>query len=289
MDAYPIVCIKSGEKDYPPQLAAVKGAPDTLYCRGDRSLMGRSCVAVVGTRQATEYGIETTRRLTGELTRSGAVIVSGLALGIDAVAHRAALDSHGATIAVLGCGVDDGTIGPRQNIPLARDILAKDGLLVSEYAPGTPADRWTFPARNRIISGLSKGVLVTEAALKSGALITARLAADQGRDVFAVPGSIFWPRSEGPNHLIANGAKVVVTAADITDEYGLQSAPADKTVSTNDPVRQNIIAILENGPLHVDAIIASAGRPVPEIMTALSRMELDGTLVGTESGHYRIP
>ena len=249
----------------------------------------RECVAVVGTRQATEYGIEATRRLTGELARAGAVIVSGLALGIDAVAHRTALDSHGTTVAVLGCGVDDATIGPRQNVPLARDILEHGGLLVSEYAPGTPADRWTFPARNRIISGLSRGVLVTEAAIKSGALITARLAADQGRDVFAVPGSIFWPRSQGPNHLIANGAKVAVNADDIIGEYGLVSGARNGTVSTqSDPVRRTIVAILENGPEHIDAIIAATDRTAPEIIATLSRMELEGALISTESGHYRI-
>lgn len=288
MSTHPVYELHNGERSYPKQLAALSGAPDTLYCRGDRTLLEASCIAVVGTRQATEYGIEATRRITGMLSRAGLVVVSGLALGIDAVAHRTTLDADGKTIAVLGCGVDDETIGPKQNVPLARDILMNGGLIVSEYPPGTPADKWTFPARNRIISGLSKGVLVTEAAIKSGALITARLAADQGRDVFAVPGGIFWPRSEGPNHLIANGAKTVVSADDILEEYGLTGETRVRAVSTHDPVQQSIAAILDDGPAHTDAIIASVALPASQVIATLSRMELTGLVVSTESGLYRI-
>jgi DNA processing protein len=214
--------------------------------------------------------------------------VSGLALGIDAVAHRAALDAGGMTIAVLGCGVDDATIGPRQNVPLARDILQHDGLILSEYPSGTPADRWTFPARNRIISGLSKGVIVTEAAIKSGALITARLAADQGRDVFAVPGGIYWPRSAGPNHLISHGATIVTSAQDVLNEYGYDERSVHHAVSTRDPVQRRIAAILDDGPAHIDSIISSIALPASQVMAALSRMELTGTVVSAENGHYRI-
>jgi DNA processing protein len=211
-----------------------------------------------------------------------------LALGVDAIAHRATLDTGGTTVAVLGSGIDDETIGPRQNFSLARDILSKGGAIVSEYEPGSPADKWTFPARNRIISGLSRGVVIVEADIKSGALITARHAADQGRDVFAVPGSIFWPRSSGPNSLIQQGAKAVLAPSDILEEYDLEPGPQRTTVSTQDPIQTCIAAILENGPLHADGIIASSGLPASQVMISLSMMELAGTVVRTENGHYRI-
>lgn len=255
-------------------------------------MLDKPCIAVVGTRRSTDYGVQTTRRFAETLSRAGAVIVSGLALGIDAVAHRATLDAGGGTIAVLGSGVDDPTIGPRQNVPLARDILDHDGLILSEFPSGSPADKWTFPARNRIISGLSRGVLVTEAAIKSGALITARLAAEQGRDVFAVPGGIFWPRSAGPNYLIRNGAMIVTDASEILDVYemGHGTTETGAAVSTSsDPIHQRIVAILDDGPAHLDTIITAAKESASHVMAALSQMELSGTVISMENGHYRKP
>lgn len=288
MSDHPIIELTIGASHYPQCLAAIADAPAKLYCRGDLKILSRPCIAVVGTRKATDYGTQVTRQLVEPIARAGMTIVSGLALGIDAVAHRAALDAGGRTVAVLGSGIDDATIGPRQNVPLAHEILGHDGLVLSEYPAGTPADKWTFPARNRIISGLSLGVVVTEAAIKSGALITARLAAEQGRDVFGVPGSIFWPRSAGPNYLIQNGAKTVHDAGDILSEFGFEDTRRSATVSTQDPVQQRIVAILDDGPAHLDTIIASSELSASQVMAALSRMELNGMVIDMGNGHYRI-
>ena len=282
-----IISIERGDARFPHRLAALTGGPSTLYCRGNTDLLHAECIAVVGTRQATDYGIEATRAIVTELVRAGVTIVSGLALGIDAVAHRATLDAGGSTIAVLGSGVDDATIGPRQNLPLARDILANGGLVCSEYPAGTRADTWTFPARNRIVSGLSRAVIVTEAARKSGALITARLAAEQGRDVCAVPGSMFWPRSAGPNELIRNGAHVIAEPSDVLDVLGIQPRLEHVAVSTQDPVQQKVIAILANGPAHVDAIVSGSDAPTPAVMAALTKMELTGSVSAMHNGYWR--
>ncbi|HXV26484.1 MAG TPA: DNA-processing protein DprA [Candidatus Paceibacterota bacterium] len=281
-----ILRITRDDARYPEALNAVAGMPDVLYVRGNAELLSRPGIAVVGTRRMSEYGRQAARQMSEAFVRAGFTVISGLALGVDAVAHRAALDAGGATVAVLGSGVDDAMVGPRQNLPLARDILSHGGLLVSEYPPGSPADRWTFPARNRIISGLSKGVLIVEADIKSGALITARLAGEQGRDVFAVPGGIYWPRSAGTNYLIQQGAKAVCTPADVLEEYGVRAGAA-MPVSTSDPVHARIVAILEDGPKHMDDIVAASGMTAAQIVSALSIMELDGTVANAD-GTFRI-
>ena len=283
----PIEEIGINDPRYPKRLATLTGAPSVLYCRGNINLMNGTCIAVVGTRMMTDYGAEATRVITSDLARSGVIIVSGLALGVDAIAHRSALDVGGKTVAVLGSGVDDDMIGPRQNMPLARDILAHDGLICSEYPPGTPADKWTFPARNRIVSGLSRGVVVTEAAIKSGALITARLAAEQGRDVYAIPGSIFWPRSSGPHHLIQNGAMAVTSAQEILKDSDIESGDSVSLVSTRDPVQRNIVAILDDGPAHVEKIIETSDLSASEVMVALSHLELTGLVTSLQNGYWR--
>lgn len=283
----PIQEIRADDERFPNRLATLAGAPSSLYCRGAIELLKTRGIAVVGNRQTTSYGVEATQSITDGLARAGLTIISGLALGIDAVAHRAALDAGGKTIAVLGSGIDDTTIGPRQNLSLARDILANGGLICSEYPPGTEATKWTFPARNRIVSGLSQGVLVTEAARKSGALITARLGAEQGRDAFAVPGSIFWPRSAGPLYLIQNGALAVSSAQEILDAMGVTSSPVSVSVSTQDPVQSRIVAILDDGPHHLDSIISESDIPAPKIMAALTHLELTGSVISMQNGYWR--
>src|SRR3989344_3588610 len=212
---YPVFEIKLGGKDYPKLLVQIPDPPQQLYCRGNLELLNSECFAVVGTRKLTSYGKEATQKIVIGLVQTGFTIVSGLAMGIDAVAHQTALDTGGKTIAILGGGTDDRSIGPQINFRLAINILKSDGLIISEYPEGFHANEKTFPQRNRIISGLSRGTLVIEADEKSGALITAHCALDQNRDVFAVPGSIFSSKSLGTNTLIEKGE---ITADEIIRE-----------------------------------------------------------------------
>ena len=225
------------------------------------------------------------------LVQAGFVIVSGLALGIDAVAHQATLDCGGKTIAVLGGGVSDKDIGPQTNLPLAQNILGNDGLLISEYPDGQQIFPANFAVRDRIVSGLSKGVLVIEAPEKSGALITANCAIDQNRDVFAIPGNIFSSNSFGPNSLIKKGAKLVTSAQDILDEYGsnLKLFEEEKSVvSTKDPVQKIILAILDkNGAVFIDEIIRESELETSKVIAALSVLEIKGLIKNTGNGKYR--
>ena len=277
---FPIVKVAKGNKDYPRVLSEIHDSPEVLYCRGNLKLLNTSCFAVVGTRKLTAYGKESARLLSSDLARNGFTIVSGLALGIDAVAHQSALDAGGKTIAVLGSGVDDENIYPKTNFQLGMDVLRKEGLIVSEYPAGFHANEKTFPQRNRIISGLSVGVLIIEADKESGSLITARCALDQNRDVFAVPGSIFSSKSIGPNGLIQQGAKLVSSAEDIINEYGQNLNLSDSkkiNISTKNPVQKQILDILDSkGALHADEIIRESKFEPKEIITALSMLEIEG-------------
>ncbi len=262
--------------DYPRLLREISDPPPVLYVKGTLTEEDAWAIAVVGTRRASAYGREVTRRLVTVLARSGITIVSGLARGIDAEAHRAALEAGGRTIAVLGCGVDQ--VYPPEHRKLAAEIMAH-GALVSDYPLGTLPESANFPPRNRIISGLSLGVLVTEAGKGSGALITADFAAEQGRDVFAVPGSILMRGSAGTNALIQNGAKVVLDAADILEELNLtmvaeqaearQVLPADETEAA-------LLAHLSEEPLHVDDLQRQVGLPIAQVTSTLALMELKG-------------
>ncbi|KKW18658.1 MAG: protecting protein DprA protein, partial [Parcubacteria group bacterium GW2011_GWB1_50_9] len=215
--------IRETDSDYPLLLAQIPNPPFILYGTGRATLFESQIpLGVVGSRKPTSYGIQATETITETLARAGACIISGLALGIDAIAHRTAVEAGGATIAVLGSGIDNESLYPPSNQGLARRITESGGAVISEYPPGTPALKEHFPARNRIISGLSKGILVVEAQEKSGALITARFALEQNRDVFAVPGSIFSLSSKGTNALIQEGAKLVSCGEDILKEYGIE-------------------------------------------------------------------
>jgi len=280
-DSSEIIEIKNNDKCFPQILREIHDCPKQLYCRGNTELLNNNCFAVVGTRKLTSYGKEAAMMITRDLSHYF-TIVSGLALGVDAVAHRATLDAKEKTIAVLGSGADDANIYPNTNFRLARDILANDGLIVSEYAPGTHATEFTFPRRNRIISGLSKGVLIIEADKESGSLITAKLAVDQNRDVFAVPGSIFSSKSLGPNKLIQGGAKLVMSAGDILEEYDKIPELFGKqkmAISTENPVEQKILAILnENGKLHIDEIIRKTEEETSVVVSTLSMMEIRGII-----------
>ena len=212
-------CIYLDAAEFPSLLAEISGPPECIWIIGDRSLFARTAVAVVGARNASAEGLTAAREIAADLGRAGIVVVSGLARGIDSAAHAGALDAGGTTIAVLGTGID--RIYPPENGALF-DRIAAHGLLVSEFPPGTPPNDWHFPRRNRIISGLSRAVVVIEAREKSGSLITARLAADQGRDVMAVPGTFVGGRNKGANALLRDGAKLVESAVDILQELGVE-------------------------------------------------------------------
>jgi DNA processing protein len=262
--------------DYPRLLLEIADPPPVLYVKGALTEEDGWAVAVVGTRRATAYGREVTRQLSTALARSGIAIVSGLARGIDAEAHRAALGAGGRTIAVLGCGIDQ--IYPPEHRKLAEEIIAH-GALISDYPVGTRPEGKNFPPRNRIISGLSLGVLVTEAGKRSGALITAGYAGEHGRDVFAVPGNVLMRGSAGTNALIQDGAKVVLKPEDILEELNLtmvieqaearQVLPADETEAA-------LLSHLSAEPTHVDEIRQQVDLPIAQVTSTLALMELKG-------------
>lgn len=262
--------------DYPRLLLETSAPPPVLYVRGELRGDDAWAVAVVGTRRASTYGREVTRRLAGDLARNGITIVSGLARGIDGVAHRAALEAGGRTVAVFGCGIDQ--IYPPEHRKLA-DQIAAHGALVSDYPVGTPPEGRNFPPRNRIISGLSLGVLVTNAGKSSGALITADFGAEQGRDVFAVPGSILTQGSIGTNRLIQDGAKLVSRAEDVLEELNLTMV-AEQTearqVLPEDETEAALLEQLSAEPTHVDELQQQSGLPISQVTSTLAMMELKG-------------
>ena len=261
---------------YPALLKNIADPPITLYVRGALAPQDEWALAVVGTRQATPYGRECTQMLVRGLVENGITIVSGLAYGIDTEAHKAAVNAGGRTIAVLGCGVD--IIYPAENRRLAQAIL-KNGALVSEYPLGVKPESRNFPPRNRIISGLSLGVLFVEGTVQSGARITTDYALEQGREVFAVPGTILHKNSSGPNHLIQNGAKLVTQVNDILEELNLsmvvQHAEARVIIPDNE-VEAILLKQLSSDPRHVDDLGQATGLAAPDIASALTMMELKG-------------
>jgi DNA processing protein len=272
---------------YPRLLLEIADPPPLLYCRGRTELLNRPALAVVGSRNATAQGASNAEQFARSFSAAGLTIVSGLAQGIDAAAHRGGLAAEGSTIAVLGTGVD--LAYPQANAALAEDIASR-GLLVSEYALGTKAFGHNFPRRNRLISGLAQGCLVVEAALASGSLITARAAAEQGREVFALPGSIHSPLSKGCHALIKSGAKLAESAEDVLSElaafrrtgFASTRAPAAPE-ATEDP----LLACMGFDPVDVDALCARAGLPAERVSAELLRLELDGRIAALPGGLYQ--
>lgn len=277
-----IAVIGISDERYPPLLRHAPAAPPRLYVRGSTAaLTAPRPMAIVGTRKMTRYGEAATRLLSEGLARAGLCVVSGLALGVDAVAHDAALRADGATVAVLASGVDAPTIGPRTNAPLGERIAAGNGALVSEHPPATSAAKFGFPRRNRIIAGMVRGVIVVEAAERSGALITARLALEAGRDVFAVPGPITSPASAGANRLLRDGAVPATSVEDILAYYDL-SRPATMPIAGHTEAERRVLAAIMNGVSTPDAVAAATGMPLREIMDAATALLLAGTI--TDSG-----
>jgi DNA processing protein len=274
---------------YPPLLKEIPDPPPYLYLKGELPPPAQT-IAVVGSRRASDYGLAATRRLTADLSASGVTIVSGLAQGIDAAAHKAALQSGGATIGVLGCGID--IVYPSANRNLYRE-MAEHGAIVTEFAPGTPPEAPNFPRRNRIISGLSRGVLVVEAAERSGSLITARFALEQGREVFAVPGSINSQASRGANCLIKQGAKLVESVADIIAELSPpgQALPvwARQQQFSLNPDEETLCNLLGTGPLHIDELTVRSGLTASAVSVMLLRLELLGAIVQLSGKNFTLP
>jgi DNA processing protein len=273
-----IVDFLSGE--YPKVLLEIPDPPPFLYVKG--SLEGiEPALAIVGSRRASTYGRLTTGRLAGELAENGVTVVSGMARGVDTAAHRGALSRGGRSVGVLGCGVD--VVYPAENEGLFSEMASR-GAIVSEFPMGTPPLAENFPRRNRIISGISRGVLVVEAAEKSGSLITADYALEQGREVFAVPGNINFSSSRGSNRLIKQGAKLVETVEDILEELPRgRMEVAARTAPTPcfslSPQEATLYTLLAGSPLHIDDIITKSGLTVSDVSAILLRLELKGAIM----------
>jgi DNA processing protein len=285
--------ILCGGQRYPPLLAEIPAAPVALYVRGEASVLLSAQLAVVGSRNPTPAGRRTARDFAQYLARSGLTITSGLAVGIDAAAHEGALAAPGRTIAVLGCGLDQ--IYPAEHTALATAIAAQGGALISEFPPGEPPRRENFPRRNRLISGLSLGTLVVEAAQRSGSLITARLATAQGREVFAIPGSIHNPLARGCHELIRQGAKLVESAADILSELKLPYTKQDLMDNVVNPGAGGVeppgldkdyeilLDALGFEPVSIDSLVERTGLPSSNLASMLLILELEGR-VGLHAG-----
>ena len=291
-----------GDKNYPKLLKEIKNPPEVLYYKGEIAT-NENCFAIVGTRRCSTYGKEAALEISGQLAEAGLTIVSGLAPGIDTFCHQAVVErllptlhlsdpfippKNGRTIAVLGTGLDEKSIYPKSNIKLAKKILETGGCLISEYPPGTPGSQFTFPQRNRIISGLSLGVLVVEAKEKSGALITAEWAKKQGRKIFAVPGLIHSSNSKGPHFLIKQGAKLVENINDILKELNLPPNAGAKEISGETAKEQLILDALKEGSLYIDKIIERTKLPTAIVASTLAILEIKGKVRNLGANIYAI-
>lgn len=285
-----ISLVRVVDEDYPYRLKNIPSPPFLLYVKGSFCEDDSLAVSVVGTRKCSSYGSRVTKRLVNTLAVRKFTIVSGLAYGIDSIAHRTALENSARTIAVLGCGLD--RVYPSGNKDLARKIVEGDrGALISEFPLGIPPVPGNFPARNRIISGLGMGVLVTEAPKKSGALITASCAAEQGKPVYAVPGSLFNSSSEGTNRLIKDGAAPVVDCETFLSDLGVEEEKKQVTARKEIPSGERekaIFEVLEGDTLHVDKIVRTSGLSASVVLSTLSKMELRGMVVDCGGGKWSL-
>jgi DNA processing protein len=268
---------------YPARLLEIPDPPALLYVRGRTELLARESVAVVGSRNASAQGMANAASFAHALSDAGLTVVSGLALGIDAAAHRGALEGAGSTVAVLGTGID--VAYPPRNAPLFEEIAAR-GAIVTEFAHATPPLAANFPRRNRLISGLARGVLVVEAALASGSLITARAAAEQGREVFALPGSIHSPLSKGCHELIKQGAKLVESAQDILDELGVAARASARERADGQPEHE-LLRHLGHDPCNVDTLCERSGLTADRVSAMLLELELAGKVERLPGGRFQ--
>lgn len=275
------------DDDYPRLLREIPSPPPVIYVKGKLLPEDETAIGVVGTRRATRYGQEMTRRLSSGLAAAGVTIISGLARGIDAIAHAEAVDAGGRTLAVLGCGVD--RIYPPEHRKLSQQVI-EQGALISEFPIGTKPEGRNFPIRNRLISGLSLGVLVVEAPRKSGALITSTFAADQGRTVFAVPGSALSSASEGTLQLLRDGAALAATVDDVLEELNLERRHAAienrKLLPDATGDEQRILNVIEGEPKHIDEIAIDTGINISQLSAMLLQMQLKGLVRDAGGQHY---
>ena len=286
LDHYGVKVLTWHDENYPSRLKEIYDYPPLLYVRGSLLPEDEWCLAVVGTRRATVYGRQVTEEIVTDLARSKITIVSGLAKGIDSVAHHSALEAGGRSIAVFACGLD--IVYPSENANLARSII-QQGAIISEYPLGTRPKADNFPRRNRIMSGLSLGVLVIEAGETSGALITAHLALEQNREVFAIPGSILSPASRGTNHLIQEGAKLIRDYTDILEELNLTAVVRQiemKEVIPASDTESLLLKQLSAEPTHIDEVCRSSGLPIPTVSSTLAMMELKGLVKQVGAMNY---
>ena len=285
--------LQLGSRDYPPLLAACAGAPPILFLQGERALLSAPQIALVGSRNPTPGGRSAAREFAAELSRRGLTVTSGLALGIDAEGHRGALDAGGLSIAVMGTGPD--RVYPARHLELAHRIAAR-GALVTEFPVGTAALPGNFPRRNRIIAGLALGTLVVEAAEHSGSLLTARCAAEQGREVFAIPGSIQNPMARGCHALIRQGAKLVENADHVVEELGPVLGALVEGLAAADPVAaapealdsqyQTLLELMGFDPVSVDSLVARSELTPGELSSMLLILELQGRVAAVSGGRY---
>jgi DNA processing protein len=289
MDADQIKQISIENKEYPKLLKDIKNAPKILYYKGILPKPEEICLAVVGTRNPSAYGQQVALQISSELAKQNIIVVSGLAPGIDTFAHRAVIENKKRAIAVLGTGLDEKSIYPQSNLALSKKIIEFGGCLISELPPGTCGSKFSFPRRNRIISGLSLGVIIIEAKEKSGSLITANCSIEQNRKLFAVPGPIYSLNSTGPNKLIKNGAKLVENSNDILKELGLQLCPIEQNKPyAENPEEKIIFEALKDGPLHIDKIIEKTGLMANEAAARLALMEVSDKIRNLGANIYSI-
>ncbi len=286
LERYGVKVLSYHDTDYPPRLKEIYDYPPILYVRGTLLPEDEWCLAVVGTRRATVYGRQVTEEIVTDLAQNKITIASGLAKGIDSVAHRSALEAGGRSIAVFACGLD--SVYPAENSDLARRIM-QQGALISEYPLGTRPRAENFPRRNRILSGLSLGVLVTEAGETSGAMITAHMALEQNREVFAIPGSVLSPASRGTNHLIQEGAKLVRDYTDILEELNLTAVAHQiemKEIIPESDAESLLLKQLNAEPTHIDEVCRSSGLSIATVSSTLAMMELKGLVKQVGAMNY---
>ncbi len=288
LDRYGVKALTSNDPDYPARLKEIYDFPPVLYIKGSLLPQDEWCIAVVGTRRATVYGRQVTEEIAADLVRNKITIASGLARGIDTVAHRSTLEAGGRTLAIFACGLD--IVYPAENTEMARRIPSQ-GALISEYPLGTKPRPDNFPRRNRILSGLSLGVLVVEAGETSGAMITAHLALEQNREVFAIPGSVLSPASIGTNKLIQEGAKLVRDYRDILEELNLTAVARQiemKELLPSSETESLLFQKLSAEPLHIDEVCRSSGLPISTVSSTLAMMELKGLVKQVGAMNYSL-
>ena len=285
-----ILAFSIQDEEYPVLLKQIPDSPYIIYMKGNLDCLNLPLVAIVGSRKLTEYGSRVARIFARDLANNGICVVSGLAFGVDAAAHRGALDAKGKTIAVLGNSLDTESIYPRSNFQLAEEIIENGGLIISEFPVATQAANWTFPARNRIMAGMSLGTLVVEAAEKSGSLITANLALDYNREVFAVPGPIFSPQSAGTHMLIkSSGAKLVSCAADIMSELKIEQdmkPTAEKMNLELTEEEKNILSTLSHEKIYIDRITKLTKLETATVSGTLAMLEIKGLVKNVGGQQY---